>query len=71
MPNLRYTALGRPHILHRRLRRVENLATSLALAIFDLLATKKPAGNVDEAKPYLAKFAQERLAPNCTLPSSG
>jgi hypothetical protein len=37
-PNLRSTARGRPQILQRRLRRVENFGFSLALAIFDLLA---------------------------------
>jgi len=38
MPNLRYTARGRPQSLHRFSRREENLGTLLALAIFDLLA---------------------------------
>src|SRR3954454_3641520 len=40
MPNLRYTARGRPQSWHRRLRRVEYLGVSLAFAILDLLATK-------------------------------
>jgi hypothetical protein len=38
MPNLRYTARGRPHSLHRRSDRVENFGFRSALAIFDLLA---------------------------------
>jgi hypothetical protein len=37
-PNFRYTARGRPQILHRRTRRVENFGCRMALAIFDLLA---------------------------------
>jgi hypothetical protein len=40
MPNLRYTARGRPHSLQRFSRRVLNLGVALALAIFDLLATE-------------------------------
>ena len=40
MPNLRYTARGRPHILHRNLRRVLNLGVCFDLAVFDLLATE-------------------------------
>ena len=39
MPNLRYTARGRPHSWQRHSRRVLNLGTRFALAIFDLLAT--------------------------------
>src|SRR5262249_47498101 len=39
MPNLRYTARGRPHIWHRRLRRVVNFGVCFAFANFDLLAT--------------------------------
>lgn len=39
MPNLRYTARGRPHNLHRFSRRELNLGTLLAFAILDLLAT--------------------------------
>lgn len=39
MPNLRYTARARPHILQRRLSRVVNFGVSLALANFALLAT--------------------------------
>ena len=39
MPNLRYTARGRPHNLQRRRSRVVNLGVSLDLAILDLLAT--------------------------------
>jgi hypothetical protein len=38
IPNLRYTARGRPQILHRRTSRVLYFGVSLALAIFDLLA---------------------------------
>jgi hypothetical protein len=38
-PNLRYTARGRPQILQRLSRRVENLGVRFAFAIFDLLAT--------------------------------
>jgi hypothetical protein len=39
MPNLRYTARGRPHSLQRFSRREENLGVRLALAILLLLAT--------------------------------
>jgi hypothetical protein len=39
MPNLRYTARGRPQSLQRFSRRVLNLGSALALAILDLLAT--------------------------------
>jgi hypothetical protein len=39
MPNLRYTARGRPQSLQRRTRRVENLGSRRAMAILDLLAT--------------------------------
>lgn len=39
MPNLRYTARGRPQSWHRRRSRVENFGGRFALAIFDLLAT--------------------------------
>jgi len=39
MPNLRYTARGRPQILQRRRSLVENFGVRFALAIFDLLAT--------------------------------
>ena len=38
VPNLRYTARGRPHNMHRRTVRVENFGGRLAAAIFDLLA---------------------------------
>jgi len=38
MPNLRSTARGRPQILQRRFKRVENLGFRAAFAIFDLLA---------------------------------
>jgi hypothetical protein len=41
IPNLRYTARGRPHIRQRLTRRVENLGFLWALAIFDLLAMLK------------------------------
>jgi len=40
MPNLRYTARGRPQILHRRSSRDENFGLRSALAIFDLLAMR-------------------------------
>jgi hypothetical protein len=40
MPNLRYTALGRPQIRHRLTRRVENLGGRSDIAIFDLLAMR-------------------------------
>jgi hypothetical protein len=39
MPNLRYTARGRPHSRQRFSRRVLNFGVLFALAIFDLLAT--------------------------------
>jgi hypothetical protein len=39
MPNFRYTARGRPHIVQRRFTRVENFAGCFVLAIFDSLAT--------------------------------
>jgi hypothetical protein len=42
MPNLRYTARGRPQILHRDSRRDENFGTRWAFAIFDLLAMRDP-----------------------------
>ena len=42
MPNLRYTARGRPQILQRRTSRVENFGLRLAIAIFDLLAMRIP-----------------------------
>lgn len=38
VPNLRYTARGRPQSMHRRIVRVENFGGRLAAAIFDLLA---------------------------------
>jgi hypothetical protein len=38
VPNLRYTARGRPQSMHRRTSRVENFGGRLAAAIFDLLA---------------------------------
>jgi hypothetical protein len=38
IPNFRYTARGRPQILHRRSWRVVNLGVRSALAILDLLA---------------------------------
>jgi hypothetical protein len=40
MPNLRYTARGRPQSRHRFSRRVLNFGVAFALAIFDLLATE-------------------------------
>lgn len=40
MPNLRYTARGRPHSRQRHLCRVLNLGVLSDLAIFDLLATE-------------------------------
>jgi hypothetical protein len=40
MPNLRYTARGRPQSWQRDSRRVLNLGVLLALAILDLLATE-------------------------------
>jgi hypothetical protein len=40
MPNLRYTARGRPHNLQRFSIRVLNFGVRFALAIFDLLATE-------------------------------
>ena len=42
VPNLRYTARGRPHNMHRRTARVENLGVFFAAAIFDLLAMDDP-----------------------------
>src|SRR6185295_10758757 len=42
MPNLRYTARGRPHNLQRRTRRVVNFGFRKAAAIFDLLAMHFP-----------------------------
>ena len=41
MPNLRYTARGRPHSLQRDSRRELNFGVLFALAIFDLLATDR------------------------------
>src|SRR6056297_490987 len=38
-PNLRYTDRGRPQMLQRFSRRVENFGSRFALATFDLLAT--------------------------------
>ena len=38
MPNLRYTARGRPQSMHRRTSRVENFGGRFAAAILDLLA---------------------------------
>ena len=38
VPNLRYTARGRPQSMHRRTTRVEYLGFRFAAAIFDLLA---------------------------------
>jgi len=38
VPNLRYTARGRPHSMQRRTTRVEYFGFRLAAAIFDLLA---------------------------------
>ena len=40
MPNLRYTARGRPQSLQRFSRRELNFGSAFALAIFDLLATE-------------------------------
>jgi hypothetical protein len=40
MPNLRYTARGRPHNLQRLFCRVLNFGVFCDLAIFDLLATE-------------------------------
>jgi hypothetical protein len=40
MPNLRYTARGRPQSLQRDSLRVLNFGFRLAFAIFDLLATE-------------------------------
>jgi hypothetical protein len=40
MPNLRYTARGRPHKRQRFSARELNFGVRLALAIFDLLATE-------------------------------
>ena len=51
MPNLRYTARGRPHSMHRRTIRVENFGGRLAAAIFDLLAM---VGRLP-ARPYHAR----------------
>jgi hypothetical protein len=42
IPNLRYTARGRPHSRQRRFSRVENLGGLAAMAIFDLLAMQRP-----------------------------
>ena len=39
VPNLRYTARGRPHSLQRDSRRDENFGVRFAFAILDLLAT--------------------------------
>jgi len=47
MPNLRYTARGRPHSRQRFLRRVLNFGGFSALAIFDLLATWIWSWNLD------------------------
>ena len=49
MPNLRYTARGRPHILQRRSRRTENFGVRFAFAIFDFFATIQPA-NLQSSK---------------------
>ena len=38
VPNLRYTARGLPHSMHRRIVRVENFGGRFAAAILDLLA---------------------------------
>lgn len=46
MPNLRYTARGRPHNWQRRTSRVEYFGFSRALAIFDLLAIDDPVAPV-------------------------
>jgi hypothetical protein len=40
MPNLRYTARGRPQIKQRRLTRVEYLALVCDLTRFDMLAIR-------------------------------
>jgi hypothetical protein len=40
MPNLRYTARGRPHRRQRFSARELNFGVRLAFAIFDLLATE-------------------------------
>lgn len=50
MPNLRYTARGRPQILQRFSRRVENFGSRLALAIFDLLAMDVGVQRVEPAR---------------------
>jgi hypothetical protein len=42
IPNLRYTARGRPHNRQRRTSRVENFGFRFAIAIFDLLAIECP-----------------------------
>jgi hypothetical protein len=42
VPNLRYTARGRPHNMHRLTARVLNFGGLLAAAIFDLLAMDDP-----------------------------
>ena len=42
IPDFWWTAGRRPHIPHRRSRRVENFGSRLAFAIFDLLATGIP-----------------------------
>ena len=44
MPNLRYTARGRPQSLQRELRRVENFGVIFAFAILDLLAIRRLGG---------------------------
>ena len=50
VPNLRYTARGRPHSLQRDSRRVENFGVRFAFAIFDLLATDYSLKKLDASK---------------------
>ena len=62
MPNLRYTARGRPHSLHRRLSRVENFGVSFAFAIFDLLATSSLSSTLNRHCVVESSLALHRLA---------
>jgi len=55
IPNLRYTARGRPHNRHRRRSRVENFCGLSVLAIFDLLAMQFPRSVPSVLSPPVKK----------------
>ena len=70
VPNLRYTARGRPHNMQRRTTRVLNFGGRLAAAIFDLLAMDDPVDLLTQpsgpapAAPIPGRYAAASPSPS-------